>query len=67
MEPYVARLQRLRLLLDEIEPARAIELSGGALETRLALMRLHETYEGERSKLLDVLKKTQRLLGMLGD
>jgi hypothetical protein len=67
MESYVARLHRLRLLLDEVEPARAIELSGGALEIRLALMRLHEIYNSERSKLRDVLKSTQQLLGMLVD
>ena len=67
MEPYVARLHRLRLLLDEVESARAIELSGGALEIRLALMRLNEIYNGERSKLEDVLGTTQQLLEMLDD
>lgn len=67
MEPYVARLHRLRLLLGEVESARAIELSGGALEVRLALMRLDEIYNGEKSKLQNVLETTQRLLGILDD
>ena len=67
MEPYVARLHRLRLLLDEVESARAIELSGGALEVRLALMRLDDIYNGERSKLQVVLGTTQQLLDMLDD
>ena len=65
MEPYAARLHRLRLLLDEVESARAVELSGGALEVRLALMRLHEIYDGERSRLQSVMEATKRLLGML--
>lgn len=67
MEPYAARLHRLRLLLDEVESASAIELSGGALEVRLALMRLDEIYDGEKSRLQDALEKTQQLLQLLDD
>ena len=67
IEPHVAVLQRLRLLLGEVEPARAIEQSGGALEIRLALMRLDEIYSDERTRLQDVRSKTQQLLALIGD
>ena len=66
MEPYVEKLQRLRLLLDEVELARAIELSGGNLEIRLALRRLQDIYGGERARFQDILKATQQLLELLG-
>ncbi len=65
-EPYLQKLQRLRFLLDEAEPAKAIQLSGGELEVRLALKGLNEIYSDERAQLQYVLKRTQRLLGLLG-
>ena len=65
MEPHVERLERLGNLLKEVEPGRAVELSGGSLGVRLALMRLRQIDEAERAKLEHVLKTTQSLLGLL--
>ncbi len=67
IEPHIAVLQRLRLLLDEVQPATAIEMSGGSLEIRLALMRLNEAYSGEKAKLQQVRNTTQQLLDLIGE
>ena len=67
MGPHVEQLERLGSLLREVEPARAIELCGGSLEVRLALMRLQQIDEGERQKLEYVLETTQSLLALLRD
>lgn len=65
IEPYVATLQRLRLLLNEVGAEKAIELSGGTLEIKLALLRLDETYNDEKARMQQVQTTTQELLALL--
>jgi len=64
---YSQPLHTLKFLLVEKPTQQAIEMSGGNLELRLALLAVRDVYTAEQNQLLGVLQITRDTLISLGD